>query len=61
MHLQNFMIFGRYKRHKAANEVMLALWLYVNFWSPEGATNLNASYRVGQIMWHQFAFLLVTR
>jgi len=55
------MIFGRYKRHKAANEVMLALWLYVNFWSPEGATNLNASYRVGQIMWHQFAFLLVTR
>jgi len=36
------MIFGTNKLHKAANEMVLTLLLYLNPCSPEGATNLGA-------------------
>jgi len=41
MQAQNFMIFGTYKLHNAENEMMLSFCHYVNFYSPEGATNIN--------------------
>ena len=44
MHPQNFMIFGTYELHNAENEMMLSFCHYVNYYSPEGATNMNTFY-----------------
>jgi len=38
------MIFGTYKLHNAANEMMLSLCHYVNSYSPEGARNMSIFY-----------------
>jgi len=38
------MIFGTYKLHKATNETVLILSLYVNSCSPEGVTKLSTFY-----------------
>jgi len=38
------MIFGTYKLHNARNEMMLSFCHYVNFYSPEGATNTSTFY-----------------
>jgi len=47
MHPQNFMILAHinYKLHNAENETMLStVCLYVNSYSPEGATNMSTFY-----------------
>jgi len=44
MHPQNCMIFGTYKVHNVENDTMLNLCHYVNFYSPEGATNMSTFY-----------------
>jgi len=44
MHQQNFMIFGIFKLHNRENEMMLNLCHCVNFYSPEGATNMSTFY-----------------
>jgi len=44
MHVPNFMIFSTFKLHKAANEKVLILSLYVNSCSPEGVAKLGTFY-----------------
>jgi len=38
------MIFCTYKLHNAENVTMLSFCHYVNFYSPEGATNMTTFY-----------------
>ena len=41
--------FGTYKQHKATNEEVLTLQLYVNFCSPEAAAKLSTSCTLWQL------------